>query len=89
MKKLFLKHVGIIQSRIVTNNNAVRKLSISVTTLKNKETSDESHFKHNQYDVIVIGGGHAGCEAATAAARIGAKTALLTHNKSKIGRYCV
>jgi len=32
----------------------------------------------NEYDVIVIGGGHAGCEAATAAARTGAKTALVS-----------
>ncbi|WP_339048573.1 tRNA uridine-5-carboxymethylaminomethyl(34) synthesis enzyme MnmG [Candidatus Mesenet endosymbiont of Phosphuga atrata] len=38
-----------------------------------------------QYDVIVIGGGHAGCEAATAAARIGAKTLLITHKTSTIG----
>lgn len=37
------------------------------------------------YDVIVIGGGHAGCEAAAAAARYGATTALLTHKKSTIG----
>src|SRR6202165_5118374 len=37
------------------------------------------------YDVIVIGGGHAGCEAATAAARMGAKTALVTHKFSTIG----
>ncbi|MCL4129509.1 UNVERIFIED_CONTAM: hypothetical protein GTU68_016427 [Idotea baltica] len=37
------------------------------------------------YDVIVIGGGHAGCEAASAAARLGAKTALVTHKKSTIG----
>ncbi|WP_339046223.1 tRNA uridine-5-carboxymethylaminomethyl(34) synthesis enzyme MnmG [Candidatus Mesenet endosymbiont of Agriotes lineatus] len=38
-----------------------------------------------QYDVIIIGGGHAGCEAATAAARIGAKTLLITHKTSTIG----
>jgi tRNA uridine 5-carboxymethylaminomethyl modification enzyme len=39
----------------------------------------------SRYDVIVIGGGHAGCEAAAAAARMGAKTALFTHRFSTIG----
>ena len=38
-----------------------------------------------EYDVIVIGGGHAGCEACAAAARLGANTALLTHKISTIG----
>ena len=37
------------------------------------------------YDVIVIGGGHAGCEAAAAAARMGARTLLLTHRRATIG----
>lgn len=37
------------------------------------------------FDVIVVGGGHAGCEAAAASARMGANTALLTHDLSKIG----
>ncbi|MBM3095326.1 tRNA uridine-5-carboxymethylaminomethyl(34) synthesis enzyme MnmG [Ensifer sp. T173] len=37
------------------------------------------------FDVIVIGGGHAGCEAAAAAARLGARTALITHKASTIG----
>ncbi|MDD9901556.1 MAG: tRNA uridine-5-carboxymethylaminomethyl(34) synthesis enzyme MnmG [Alphaproteobacteria bacterium] len=37
------------------------------------------------YDVIVIGGGHAGCEAAAASARMGAKTLLLTHKIETIG----
>ncbi|MDJ0930423.1 tRNA uridine-5-carboxymethylaminomethyl(34) synthesis enzyme MnmG [Breoghania sp.] len=37
------------------------------------------------FDVIVIGGGHAGCEAAAAAARMGACTALLTHSADTIG----
>jgi tRNA uridine 5-carboxymethylaminomethyl modification enzyme len=37
------------------------------------------------FDVIVIGGGHAGCEAAAAAARVGAKTALVTHQFATIG----
>lgn len=38
-----------------------------------------------RYDVIVVGGGHAGCEAAAAAARMGAATALVTHRFSSIG----
>ncbi len=38
------------------------------------------------YDVIVIGGGHAGCEAAAAAARMGAKTCLVTMDMNKIGQ---
>jgi tRNA uridine 5-carboxymethylaminomethyl modification enzyme len=38
-----------------------------------------------KFDVVVIGGGHAGCEAAAAAARIGARTALLTQKISTIG----
>ena len=41
------------------------------------------HVKH--WDVIVIGGGHAGCDAAAASARLGAKTLLLTHKLETIG----
>ncbi|MCG6856529.1 MAG: tRNA uridine-5-carboxymethylaminomethyl(34) synthesis enzyme MnmG [Salaquimonas sp.] len=39
----------------------------------------------NRYDVVVIGGGHAGCEAAAASARMGAATALVTHRFDTIG----
>jgi len=41
--------------------------------------------KHSQYDVLVIGGGHAGCEAAHAAARMGVRTGLVTLEQSNIG----
>ncbi|MBH87733.1 MAG: tRNA uridine-5-carboxymethylaminomethyl(34) synthesis enzyme MnmG [Pelagibacterales bacterium] len=41
--------------------------------------------KNTIYDVIVIGGGHAGCEAAAASARMGVTTLLITQDKSKIG----
>jgi tRNA uridine 5-carboxymethylaminomethyl modification enzyme len=41
--------------------------------------------KHSDFDVVVIGGGHAGSEAAQAAARMGVRTALVTHQFAKIG----
>ncbi|KAI1291757.1 Protein MTO1 -like protein, mitochondrial [Halotydeus destructor] len=48
-------------------------------SLSQRETSQAD------YDVIVVGGGHAGCEAATASARMGCKTLLITHKVDTIG----
>jgi tRNA uridine 5-carboxymethylaminomethyl modification enzyme len=45
----------------------------------------EAAAMQDKFDVIVIGGGHAGCEAAAAAARMGAQTALVTHQFATIG----
>ena len=53
-----------------------RDLAIEVAAMNDQPES---------FDVIVIGGGHAGCEAAAASARMGAKTALVTHRFATIG----
>ena len=42
-------------------------------------------MSQNDYDVVVVGGGHAGCEAATTSARMGAKTLLISHKFETIG----
>ena len=42
------------------------------------------NLNQNEYDVIVVGGGHAGCEASHISARMGKKTLLITLNFSKV-----
>ena len=54
-------------------------------TKKEKKIKKTKVSRETNYKVVVIGGGHAGCEAAAAAARIGSPTLLITNNKSKIG----
>jgi len=53
--------------------------------VKDVDNYEDRILNKSNYDVIVIGGGHAGCEAAAASARMGAKTALVTHHFDTIG----
>ena len=54
----------------------VKKLKLNRVTLRSY---------YSTYDVLVVGGGHAGAEAAAAAARGGVRTLLLTHDLTKVG----
>ena len=58
------------------NNIIISQFAIIIIMLLTKRLYDFSKI----YDVLVIGGGHAGCEAAHASARIGARTVLVTQN---------
>ncbi|XP_041456995.1 protein MTO1 homolog, mitochondrial-like [Lytechinus variegatus] len=62
-----------------------RSRQILARHLRNRSEFTTPTGGNERYDVIVVGGGHAGCEAAGAAARMGAQTLLLTHKIETIG----
>lgn len=53
----------------------------------NKQSLCSRSYSNKIYDVVVIGGGHAGSEACAAASRMGANTLLITHKKETVGLY--
>ena len=56
------------------------------TTLRRLFSTVSSSLSCHPYNVVVVGGGHAGTEAAAAAARMGANTVLITHKFSTVGK---
>lgn len=71
-------HLSLLRGKLTGKTPNLRYLS-----------GNASEVDSNFYDVIVVGGGHAGCEAAAASARLGRKTLLLTHKIETIGRFKV
>jgi tRNA uridine 5-carboxymethylaminomethyl modification enzyme len=69
----------------LSKGDAPRRWSPQVTPLPASYMKRQHMSSEHSFDVIVIGGGHAGCEAAAAAARMGAHTLLLTHKLETIG----
>lgn len=82
MNKIFPKINSNFLKKSVYLNQSLSKYNYVTVSLNeyNQKSSDCENF-----DVIVIGGGHAGCEAAHAATRMNAKTLLLTHKIETIG----
>ena len=78
---------SISTNRIISSLTSTRHSKWKKTTLQrlHQPRFATSLSSSTDYDVIVIGGGHAGCEACASSARTGAKTALITQNLSTIG----
>ena len=84
--KIFERLAEIFTKLYERYRQIILKVKTKMSRGKNITIPEEYHNKmKNIYDVIVVGGGHAGCEAASAAARMGVKTALITHKISTIG----
>jgi tRNA uridine 5-carboxymethylaminomethyl modification enzyme len=67
-----------------SHNNQLALNIVVLSGIISPEMTQKNPSKKSQYDVIVVGAGHAGCEAAIASAKLGAKTVLISANLEKV-----
>ena len=71
---------------MVSRETSAYQYLIKSSKIKSSKLNKKTMDFPNNFDVIVIGGGHAGTEASLASARLGKKTLLLTHNIETLGQ---